>query len=97
METDSPAYPGERVLFQKGLKGLVISALTCQVEELGNRISCRASLLAWGCLEGCLWFLETPFTCFYNFRASIGNGNDKLRGMVGIRFQSPYPSASASL
>jgi len=97
MKTDPATYAGKGVFFQKGLKGIVISSLTCQVEKLGNRISRRASFLAWGSHERRLWFLETPFPSFDNFRASIGNGNHKLRRMMGIRFQSPYPFAPVSL
>jgi hypothetical protein len=55
----------------------------------------RTCLLTRGCHEGRMGFLETPLPCFYNFRASIRNGNHKLRGMIGIRFQSPYPSESS--
>jgi hypothetical protein len=94
MKTDPAAYAGKGVFSQKGLKGIVISSLTCQVEKLGNRISRRTSFLAWGSHERRLWFLETPFPSFDNFRASIRNGNHKLRRMIEIRFQSPYASES---
>ena len=94
VDTDPSTDTGERVFFKKYPKGLVISALACEVNELGDRISRRTGFLAGGCHERSLGLLKTPFPCLYNLCASVRNRNDKLRGMVGVCFQSGYLSGS---
>ena len=94
VDTDPSTDTGEGIFFQESLKGLVISALVCEVNELGDRVSRRAAFLARGCHERSLGLLKAPFPRLYDLRTSVRNRNDKLRRMIGVCFQSRCLSGS---
>ena len=94
MEANPSANAWEWILSQQTFQSFLLSPLSYQIEELGNRISCGASLLARSRHKGCIRLLEAPLARLDNFRTPVGDGNHKLTWVIVNISQFSYPSIS---